>query len=144
MIILSLCQSCLQQYEILIESTDLPRLKEISDEEGYTCPCPRLCGGSINLIGNGLVDLMNEKQLKPRIHLNGKDLYKAVKGLGLPDELNIQKASVELMCMSIESATLEEFNGKLYLHELRLKNGCSIHLASGLKGPQILKITAGA
>lgn len=143
MIILSLCQSCLQQYEILVEASDFPLLKEISDENGYTCPCPRLCGGSINLIGNGFADIMISKQLRPPIHLSCKDLYKAVKGLGLPDEIILEKLTIEPLFSSIESVDIEEHNGRLYIHELKLKNGLIIHLAAGLRGAQILKITKG-
>lgn len=141
MIILSLCQSCLQQYEILIEASDLPLLKEISDEHGHTCPCPRLCGGSINLVGNSVADVFRTKQLKPEISLGGKDLYKAVKGLGLPDEIALDTSVLKNLVQNTESAIFEEYNGKIYLHELKIMGGIIIHLAAGLKGAQVLKIT---
>lgn len=143
MIILSLCQSCFQKYELLIEASDLPLLKEISDQHGYTCPCPRLCGGTINLTGNSISEIVEGKQLAEPIFLTGKELYKAVKGMGLPDEIRLDTKTAEFMLTSssIKDADIEEYKGHYYLHELLLANGVVIHLAAGLKGAQILKIT---
>ena len=51
MMINSVCSTCLQPYKILIQVSDLELVKEISTNEGRICPCPRLCGGEINLTG---------------------------------------------------------------------------------------------
>lgn len=147
MMILSLCQTCLQKYDILVENSDVDLIKELSDETGTTCPCPRQCGGTINLVGNGLVDSIRGKQLKDSIHLTGKELYKAVHGAGLPDEFPSNDEIIRslLLANKIESVDVEIENmnlgPKFYLHEIRLSNGVTIHLGAGRLGAEVLKIT---
>ena len=60
MIINSLCNSCLQPFRLIIEPADVSLVKEISDEAGETCPCPRMCGGSINLVGDPVIKTMSD------------------------------------------------------------------------------------
>ena len=55
MIILSLCNSCLQPYQLLIQPSDTELVKQIASQDGHLCPCPRLCGGQINLVGSPLI-----------------------------------------------------------------------------------------
>ncbi len=144
MIINSLCNSCLQPYRILIEISDVELIKQISDENGITCKCPRLCGGRINLIGDPTISLMaDDPRLKDPLHITGRELYCAVNGLGLPDEIpKSQDIVFALMkANTVEGISIEETNGRLYLHEINLQNGITIHLGSGAFGAQILKIT---
>jgi hypothetical protein len=144
MIINSLCNSCLQPYTILVQSSDVHLLKQIADEAGHTCPCPRLCGGAINLIGDPIIDQMSEdRRLKDPINLTAKELYQAVGGMGLPDEVpkDLSVIRALLQASPVKNAMLEEVNGKFYLHELHLQDGVVIHLCSGGRGAQVLKIT---
>jgi hypothetical protein len=144
MIVFSLCNTCWQSYDLLIESGDAPLIKEISDEQGHTCACPRLCGGVINLVGNPIYkEAMKRKNIAPTMSLTAKSLYKAVNGLGLPDELPKSQEIVESMLKAnrIAEVSLEEINGKFYIHELRLENGVTLHLSSGIRGAQVLKMT---
>ncbi|TXH09041.1 MAG: hypothetical protein E6R04_09170 [Spirochaetes bacterium] len=78
--------------------------------------------------------------------VTGKQLYQAVNGLGLPDEIPTSVEVLEALLAGSEvvETTTEEFNKAVFLHEIKLKNGSTIHLGSGLKGAQVLKITKGA
>lgn len=144
MIIKSLCNSCLQPYELRVDLSEVQLVKEITDDQGISCPCPRLCGGVINLVGDSVIEQMSgDRRLREPLIISGKELYRAVKGIGLPDEIPTKKEVVEslLRKSSIDSVDLEEFNGRIFLHEITLTDGAVIHLGSGLKGSQVLKIT---
>lgn len=146
MIIHSLCNSCLQPFHLIIETADVPLVKEIADDEGTTCPCPRLCGGAINLVGEPTLAAMAEDpRLKQPVNLTGRQLYQAVNGLGLPDEIPRTSDTVDavLRANKVVKTVVEEHQGKVYLHELHLENGSVLHLASGTKGSQVLKIVRG-
>lgn len=143
MILHSLCNSCLQPFTILLEAGDADLLRQISlEDEGRMCKCPRLCGGKINLIGSPVIDAMSSKLREP-LSITGKELYVAVHGLGLPDEITKDPEVIKALLMSNKVADLylEETNGKLYLHEVRLENGYTLHLAAGPRGAQVLKVT---
>lgn len=147
MIIKSLCNSCLQPFEISVSVSEVPLVKEVTNEEGTMCPCPRLCGGSINLIGDATIsEMSNDRRLREPMKVTGKQLYQAVNGLGLPDEIPTSVEVLEALLAGSEvvETTTEEFNKAVFLHEIKLKNGSTIHLGSGLKGAQVLKITKGA
>jgi len=140
----ALCNSCLQPLQILIEGSDAPLIRQIADENGTTCKCPRLCGGHINLIGDPTIEQMaNDPRLKTPMKITAKELYKAVNGAGLPDEVSISKETLDALLKAgkVVGTKLEDAHGKLYLHELLLDNGLTIHLASGLRGSQVLKVT---
>lgn len=146
MIVKSLCNSCFQTYVLLFQTSDVELVKQISDDSGHTCPCPRLCGGSINLVGEFQIKEMTEKfRLREPINLTGVQLFQAVKGLGLPDEIptSMEMAQLVLKDRKIETWMLEEKDGFLYLHELHLDNGIVVHLSAGSRGAQILKLTKG-
>ena len=142
MIVRSLCNTCFQPYELLLEASDLDLIKQVADEQGHTAPCPRLCGGRINLVGETNIGAM-AGMLKQPLHISGKQLYQAVNGLGLPDELPQSKIGLEslLKANKVVDVVLEEWGGRFYLHELKLENGLVFHLASGAKGAQVLKVT---
>ena len=142
MMIRSVCSTCFQRYNLLIQASDVELVKEISTNEGRSCPCPRLCGGEINLTGEPNLEGV---QLKDPIELTGLELFKAVGGMGLPDEVPKSPVVVTALLKThkIVSVYLEEINGGLYLHELHLDDGVVIHLASGARGAKVLKITKG-
>lgn len=139
MIINSLCNGCLQPFQLIVEPMDVPLVKELADDKGESCPCPRLCGGRINLVGQ------SSAPAREPMTLTGKQLYQAVKGMGLPDEVpkSVEAVDAILRANKVVGVDVEEHNGKYFLHELKLENGCVVHLASGIKGAQVLKITKG-
>lgn len=119
-------------------------LKQVSTEEGKMCPCPRLCGGSINLVLDPtIVAMSTDKRLRDPILLTGTELYQAVNGMGLPDEIPKDPIVVQSLLKSsaIAAVVVEEVNGKIYLHEMILDTGVTIHLGSGQRGAQIIKLT---
>lgn len=144
MILNSACQTCFQRYRILIESRERELIKQIADKKGLTCPCPRSCGGTINLIQDaGIEAVMRGKQFKEPIHLTGTELYKAVNGAGLPDELpKLGMVAPLLLAYKVKNVEVEEIDGQVFLHELVLDNGSTVHLTAGLRGAQVVKITA--
>lgn len=144
MILDSLCQNCLQPFELVLEPVDVALIREISDKSGAFCPCPRLCGGKINVVPDPAIKLMaNDQRLRAPMALTGQELYKAVNGLGLPDEVPRTRETIEahLLAYRITKIDLDERNGRFYLNELQLSNGVTIHLTSGLYGCQVLKLT---
>lgn len=143
MIINSLCNSCLQPFQILLESGDADLIRQLSEaDEGRMCLCPRLCGGKINLFGDPTISVMADKLREP-MTLTGKELYKAVNGMGLPDEVpkDVEVVKALLKSNKVADLYLEEINGRLFLHELKLENGYTVHLAAGARGAQVLKVT---
>jgi hypothetical protein len=144
MIIRSLCNSCFQTYELMVEPGEVHLVKQVATDDGITCPCPRLCGGKINLAGDPAIEAMTKGQaMRTPLPLSGKELYKAVMGAGLPDEIPQAKETLEalLKANKVVGMMLEEDDKKFYLHELKLENGLTLHLASGLRGAQVLKVT---
>lgn len=144
MIIRTLCNTCLQPFELMLEASDLELVKQISDQAGETCPCPRLCGGAILLVMDPTFSQMtNDPRLKNPLRVSGKELFKAVNGAGLPDEIPNDPNVVLAMLKSspISDASIEVVGKDVLLHELRLQNGVTIHLASGLRGAHVLKMT---
>lgn len=144
MIIYSLCNTCLQPFNLIIETVDVHLVKQITDEDGTCCPCPRLCGGNINLVGDTVIsDMGKSRMLRDPLTLTGQQLYQAVSGLGMPDEVPTTVDTVDsfLRGNPVVKTVLEEKNGAIYLHELHLQSGLVVHLASGLRGAQVLKIT---
>ena len=142
MIVRSLCNSCFQPYELMLEVSDIDLMKQIADDKGHTVPCPRHCGGRINIVGEPNIGAMTE-MLKQPLHISGKQLYQAVNGLGLPDEVPQSKVALESMLKAnkVVDVVLEEWGNHFYLHELVLDNGVVYHFASGQKGAQVLKVT---
>jgi hypothetical protein len=142
LIVRSLCNTCLQPYQLLFQATDIDLVKQVQSQDGQTCPCPRLCGGAINLVGEPTITAMTEK-LRAPIYLTGKQLYQAINGMGLPDEIESDPLVLKAMLAAnkVESTDVELCNGKMYLHEIRLDNGVIIHLGAGARGAQVVKMT---
>lgn len=144
MIIYSLCNTCLQPYQLLIESSDIGLIQQIMDETGNTCECPRKCGGRINLVGDPTIEAMSKDiRLKNPLSISGKELYQAVNGLGLPDEVpkSTDTVSAILRAEKINEVSIGEIQERIYLHEIKMTGGITIHLGSGPYGAQILKMT---
>lgn len=113
-------------------------------KDGVTVPCPRLCGGSINIRRDPAIEAMaTDGRLKQPISLNAFQVYQAVNGMGMPDEIPKDVKTIEAMLLSSKVIEVDvvESDGRFYLNELRLANGITIHLASGLRGAQVLKLT---
>jgi len=139
----ALCQTCLQPYRLMISASEVNLIRQISDSSGHTAPCPRKCGGTINLVGDATIDAMTEK-LKPPMSITGVELFRAVNGMGLPDEIvkDIDTFQALLIASKVVGAVVDlAGEGRIYLHELHLENGMTIHLSAGLKGAEVLKIT---
>ena len=142
MIVKSGCSTCFQTYKLLIQVSDLDLVKQVSSDDGQRSACPRLCGGEINLTGEPI--LPPEKfQLRDPIELTGRQLYQAINGLGLPDEVPKDVIVIDsiLKTHKVVGADVEEFGGNFYLNELRLEGGLTLHLTAGSRGARVLKIT---
>lgn len=145
MIIHSLCNTCFQRYELRIHPGDVNLMKMLTDQDGLGV-CPRLCGGKINLqtpSDEALRALAQHPMLKEPVVLSAQELFKAVKGGGMPDEI---PKSMELVVALLKSSPVvgvnAEFDGKdVYLREIALENGTSIHLTAGRLGAHVLKVT---
>lgn len=142
MIVKSLCNTCFQPFQLLLQASDANLMKELMDNNGLA-DCPRLCGGKINLIGEPPLDLEKNVRLKEPMHLTGKQVWVAVQGAGLPDEIPQDPTVVEslLKANQVVGVELERWGEKLFLHELHLENGVVVHLTGGVKGAQVLKLT---
>jgi hypothetical protein len=116
-------------------------VKQVSTDEGRKCPCPRLCGGEINLVDEP--KLVEGIRLRDPIELTGLQLFQAVNGLGLEDEIPKSSVVIDslLKTLRVVSVDLEEVNGNFYLNELRLERDVVVHLTSGVRGARVLKIT---
>lgn len=143
MMILSLCNTCLQSYQVMVGLEERDLIRRIADDTGFTCPCPRLCGGSINLVGDPTIaESVADPRLKTPMKISGKELFKAVKGMGLPDEIDLHIELIGPMLKTgVKDYKLEKVFDKIYLTELVLENGITIHLTSGPHGAQVLKMT---
>jgi len=132
----------MQPYEILVQVSDVDLVRQLIDEHGLS-PCPRLCGGRINVFNDETIKaLQHGKQLAPVISLTGKQLYQAVHGAGLPDEVPTSAEVITsiLKANKVVDLQLEETDGRFYLHEIKLENGLTIHLGGGARA-RVVKIT---
>jgi hypothetical protein len=141
-ILFSVCNSCLQPFQVRLDVSDPPLVKQMMDENGF-CPCPRLCGGKINLVqGERFTDLAKDPRLRPEMTITAKELFRAINGMGLPDEVPKDLLTLDALLRSstITLTVGEEVGKNIYLHELHLSNGVVIHLTAGQKGAQVMKI----
>lgn len=146
MIVRSLCNSCLQPFELVLHQEDRQLLGQIAEDGGMLCPCPRLCGGKINVTHDSTIESFQEgTRLRQPMTLTGAQLYQAVNGAGLPDEIpkDIDVVDALLRANQVTKCAMERQGERIYLHELHLSNGSVIHLAAGGRGAQVLKITRG-
>lgn len=143
MIVFSVCNSCFESYQLTIMPGDVELVRQIMDKTGRIAPCPRLCGGAINVVGDPTIQEMSERINKPRVCITGKELYQAVNGAGLPDEIPKELLVITTMLKNnkIIASDIEHANGKFYIHELTLENGVTLHFSGGPRGAQLLKMT---
>lgn len=144
MIISALCNSCLQPFELRIEPAEVALVKQVASEDGTTCPCPKLCGGAINLVGDPTISAMaHDGRMREPSIITGKQLYQAIMGMGLPAEVPSSTEVVDAMFKAnrVVKIDAESNNGKVYLHEIHFENGVVVHLAAGIKGAQVLRMT---
>jgi hypothetical protein len=141
MIIHSFCNSCMSRFDIIVRTDEGHLITKSMDEDG-TSRCPRDCGGRINLRNDPSINNL-ASMMKAPLLLTSKEFYKALGGMGLPDEIPNSVELVESLLKShkVADVLLEDVGGRIYLHELRLENGSTIHLASGGHGAQVLKVT---
>lgn len=141
MIIHTLCNACLQAYELWVESGDIGLMKQlVPDGQVPMCPCPRLCGGQILLGENPLV---GDPRLRTPLKISVKELFKAVKGAGLPDEVPKSADLIQALFKgyNVTGIKVEQVGDEVYLHEVMFENGNTVHLGYGPKGARIFKIT---
>jgi hypothetical protein len=143
MIIESLCNSCFQIYELRVEPEDMSLLKMVSNEETL-CQCPRQCGGSINIVPSNAIKAMSkDARLRPPLPITVKELFKAVHGGGLPDEIpkSFEFSVALFKAHPVKDVSMEQDGEDIYLHEIRFADGSVLHLSAGRRGAKVLKIT---
>lgn len=145
MTFLSVCNRCLQSYELTILQKDKELVSQLEDATGFA-KCPRHCGGFINLYPVTEFTALRDGNVLARdpMQLTAKELYGAVFGAGLPDEIPRHPELVEsiLKANKVVGVKLEQTDERsgIYLHEIVLENGLTIHLGGGI-GPRVVKIT---
>lgn len=143
MIFLTVCNTCFQPYELSIDPGSTALVKELLDES-ETVACPRLCGGRILVSDSeAMAALAKDPRLKLPLRISAEELYKAVKGAGLPDEIPNAPEVVEslLLANAVIGVELASDGKHVGISELRLANKTIIHLTSGRLGAEVLKIT---
>ena len=146
MLIHSLCNTCFQRYELRMEPKDIPLLRQLTGNDYSVVPCPRLCGGMLNVVHSAQIKkLVQDPRLKEPLPITVQELFKAVKGGGLPDEIpkSYELAVSLFKAHPVKSVFMEQDGKDIYLHEVRFENGSIIHLAHGARGAKVLKITRG-
>lgn len=139
----TVCNTCIHGFEVVVTPEDSSLFESLVGAT-KTCKCPKLCGGSILLTNDYLlIDMYDKVDRKTRI--TASELYKAVHGVGLPDEIVKDAIVVESLLKAnlIDAVKTEERNGRVYIHEIALDNGVSLHLAAGSAGAVVFKITKG-
>lgn len=129
------CSGCGSSFNLIISAEDIPLIEHI--EKGGEYQCPRLCGSYIKPSSG------KSNSAKNALTLTGVQLYQASFGMGLPDEVPKDTVVVDSLLKSsrVVGTVTELKSGRVYLHEITLENGTTIHLASGARGSEVLKIT---
>ena len=143
MIFVTACNTCLQTFELMLVPDDVRLMKELIDEN-KTIQCPRLCGGRILMTpSKELSKLAADSRLRDPVYLSGQELYKALMGAGMPDEVPSSPEAVEAMLLAhkVVGVKLSHEGKHVFIDELKLDNKTIIHLASGHLGAVVLKIT---
>jgi len=142
MILCTLCNSCHECFDIVIAPDMGHLIAQLANEDGVA-ECPRHCGGKILLTGGQAMQLLAQAEKGPHTNLTAVELYRAIHGAGLPDEIPKSGELVEAMLKThkVKDAIVEEVGERIYLHELLLENGSIIHLTAGGRGAQVLKVT---
>lgn len=141
----SFCQTCFQPFTIqtLPGRDNLALLHQTMDKDGFG-PCPRLCGGKINLTNNEAIEkLMTSVKLRDPLNLTLTQYYQAANGLGCPDEIPKDADILQPLLKSaqVEGMVMDIAPGGLYIHEIHFDNGFVLHLTAGSKGAMVLKVT---
>jgi len=141
MFLITICNSCYARFDVTIAPETSHLLAQMADEDGLA-PCPRHCGGKINMTGDVTITSIAQEQ-KEQVHLTTMELYRAIHGAGLPDEIPKSGELVEAMLKThkVKDALVEEVGDRIFVHELVLENGSTIHLTAGGRGAQVLKVT---
>lgn len=141
----SVCNSCFQLYSLVIEPEDTELLGTFT--EGQLAPCPRQCGGRINVTAVKELKVPKESRMyKEPIEITVKELHAAIFGNGLPDEIPRDPLVVESMLLShrIKSVELRDSGpikgAAIYLDSVLLENGVRVHLGGGM-GARVVKLT---
>ena len=140
--IFSVCNTCFQTYSLITEQEYTALLKSLEELGGSLAKCPRLCGGKINIVPVEELKLPKNRMFKEPLELTVKELYAAIHGNGLPDEIPKDVLVVEAMLLSskIKKVETDTIHSGIYLNSLTLENGVTIHLGGGI-GPRVVKVT---
>lgn len=141
MICAALCESCLQRYEIRVALQEKALLDQLTIEKAGKCP---KCQGELVIDTQERIRALTAgKELKEYVILTGTQFYQAVHGMPLPEELPQDAETVVALLLTnrIEEVKVEKLGERIYLHELLLSNGLTVHLCAGGRGAQVLKVT---
>lgn len=138
MILTTSCDRCSCTFRIFMTPEESHLLDQL--EKDGLAECPRLCGGSIQVKTSSDIS-----SLKEPLTLSLRELYQAVNGYGLPDEIQTDPVVVESLLKSSKVVSVStELSGKrVILNSLTLDNGSTLHLVSSSRGACVLKITKG-
>lgn len=130
-----MCNSCAQRFSVWVKGEqDKNLINSITKEDGLIT-CPRLCGGQVTSMD------VRAPGMKDAMSLTAQELFTAVQGAGLRDELEKNPYVIEaLLKAGIKSVDIETHQDKIYIHEIKV-NGSTIHLTAGIKGAMVLKVT---
>ena len=142
MIKYSLCNTCFQGYEIQVYPDTTHLLRDLIEEDGC-CPCPKDCGGRVNLLDSPEIKALATDPRLVSIQLDIKEFFRAVMGAGLPDEIPTSPEAVDALLRThrVVKTEVHQVGKFIALSRLVLENGLSLHLASGHGTAIILKIT---
>jgi hypothetical protein len=135
-----LCNSCFQRYVLTVRPQERGLLAGYEDKG--LLDCARGCGGKV-IFGQDAAAMAEGAQLAPPLHVTATEYYKALGGMGLPDEVTDDPDLIEALFKAhrVDSVMLELAMGRIFIHEIRLENGMTVHLSAGAKGAQVLKVT---
>lgn len=134
-----LCNSCFQRYVLTVRPQERGLL---TWDENNLLACARGCGGKV-LFGQDAVSMAEGAQLATPLHVTATEYYKALGGMGLPDEVTDDPDIIEALLKAhrVLEVKLEQAMGRIFIHEVQLENGMTVHLSAGAKGAQVLKVT---
>ena len=144
------CDSCLQIIKLqgdqeLINKLILHHVRWLKGWPCVTCNCK---GPMTRVDGETLEQLKQEstQRLLSVITLNPEEFFRALCGLGLPDELGCEPEIVKSLLLSNKIVDVGIFplgTKRTVLTQMYLDNGLCIHLASSPAGPVVFKVTRG-
>jgi hypothetical protein len=138
----AICTTCLQRFEIRVAPSERGLLEQLTSDA--LCKCPMSCGGEITM---GSIEEISKavvgKKLAAPMSLTGTQFYQAVNGLPLPSQVPPDEMVLDALLRThgVTKTKFETVGSRVYIHELTLSNGVTIHLCAGGRGAQVLKIT---